>query len=243
MIYAGIDIGNSRIKLFIDENFYSFEYKKNWISPIRRLFKKYSDKTVIATISSVNQKKKSLLFKALSHFENLETVEAGELINQCKRIDFSQTTGMGEDRKLGLIATLKYLKAPFFTIDCGTAVTTNFVDKNYICKGGVIFPGAYTQLKSLAINTYALKNVKANWDIEHIGKNSDDAISAGILFSIIGGVKEAVSNFSKTEKASNIKGIITGGYSKYIFPKLINNKIHIEYKKYLVLEGIMRLME
>jgi len=243
MKLAAADIGNSRIKILIDNACHSFEYSKNSIRYIRQIFKEFSDDEIVIAISSVSQKKKDFFLNVIYPLKNITAIAAEKILDGYKQIDFSKIIGMGTDRKLGLIAAANFLKPPFYTIDCGTAVTANFVNQNYICEGGVIFPGAFTQLKSLSKHTEALQNITTNWEIEQIGKNTDDAISAGIIFSIVGGIKEAIQCFSKEEGIKKLNGIITGGYSQFIYPKLLKEKYKIEYRENLVLEGIISLLK
>ena len=200
MKLAAADIGNSRLKILIDNACYSFEYSKNSIRHIRQVFKVFSNDEIVIAISSVSNKKKDFFLNVIFPLKNITAIAAEKILDGYKKIDFSQISGMGTDRKLGLMAAANYIKPPFFTIDCGTAVTVNFVNQNNICEGGVIFPGVFTQLKSLSKHTEALQNIKTNWEIEQIGKNTDDAISAGIIFSVLGGVKEAIKCFSQKEQ-------------------------------------------
>nr|HPI21068.1 type III pantothenate kinase [Candidatus Kapabacteria bacterium] len=233
MKLAAADIGNSRLKILIDNACYSFEYSKNSIRHIRQVFKVFSNDEIVIAISSVSNKKKDFFLNVIFPLKNITAIAAEKILDGYKKIDFSQISGMGTDRKLGLMAAANYIKPPFFTIDCGTAVTVNFVNQNNICEGGVIFPGVFTQLKSLSKHTEALQNIKTNWEIEQIGKNTDDAISAGIIFSVLGGVKEAIKCFSQKEQIKKLNGIITGGYSHFIYPKLRKEKYKIEYRENL----------
>lgn len=243
MKLAAADIGNSRIKILVDDSCYSFEYNKNSIRSIRQIFKEFSNNEIVIAISSVSERKKSFFLNVIYPLKNIVAIAVEKILGRWEKIDFDQISGMGTDRKLGLIAAANYLKPPFFTIDCGTAVTVNFVNQNFICEGGVIFPGAFTQLKSLSKHTEALQNITTNWEIEQIGKNTDDAISAGILFSVLGGVKEAIKRFSQEAGIKNMNGMITGGYSHFIFSKLLKEKYKIEYRENLVLEGILSLLK
>jgi len=242
MKLAAADIGNSRIKILINGSCFSFEYSKNNIKYIRKIFKEFSNDEIIIAISSVSNKKKDFFLNVIFPLKNITAIASEKILDGYKLIDFSQVSGMGTDRKLSLMAAANYLKPPFYTVDCGTAVTVNFVNQNYICKGGVIFPGAFTQLKSLSRHTEALQNITTNWEIEQIGKNTDDAVSAGIIFSIVGGIKEAIKCFSQKEQIKKLNGIITGGYSQFIYSKLLKEKYKIEYRENLILEGIMSLL-
>ncbi len=239
-----IDIGNSRIKLAINDEYYSFEYDENWKSSLVNLLESLNENFILA-YSSVNSIYESDFLDIMINYSNIDIIKPKDLIKNQKLIKFGNIQGMGYDRMFGLIGAISYDEPALITVDCGTAITVNAVDDNGICKGGAIFAGLYTQIKALANNTDNLKNITLN-EYEHsfgIGKNTNEAMTMGVLGSTIGGIQYLIEKIKLNEfHRKNIPVFITGGYSKLLLNYLTEKKEIYHYKENLVLDGIMTLL-
>ena len=89
---------------------------------------------------------------------------------------------VGSDRIVNSFYAAEVIKDNCIVIDFGTATTFDFISKSRVYLGGLIMPGIRLSLESLAEKTEKLNNVKFTAFDELIGKNTSDAIRAGILY-------------------------------------------------------------
>lgn len=236
-----IDIGNSRLKILINELYYSFFHKDNSILQTKELFAHNKHEIDLIGISSVNKTIEKELIDLLNLFNfNYKTSE--ELIKSQNLIDYSNVTGMGHDRIFGLIAATDYYNPPLITIDCGTAITINVLDEKQKVIGGVIFPGPYTQLKALAENAEALFETKLFAGQSIIANSTFEAINNGILYSIAGGIVKIISLINKDCYNFKKNIIMTGGAAELLIPVLTKFNFNPMFVQDLVLNGIMKCL-
>jgi type III pantothenate kinase len=236
-----VDIGNSRLKMLIGGEFLSFFHKDNSIKSFQNLIQKHLIEINLLAISSVNQKIENELVNIIENLK-LNYLKSNELISKQKIVDCTNISGMGHDRIFGLIGALDFATAPLITIDCGTAITINVLDKNKKVLGGVIFPGPYTQLKALSDNAEALFETNLLSKENLIADNTNDAINNGIIYSIAGGITKIIETIQKENQIPIENVIITGGASELILNALRKFNIKPMHKEYLVLSGIEKTM-
>lgn len=237
-----LDFGNSRLKILISGKIYSFQYSKLPENEFLEIIKKFN-KNKIIVYSNVNPKESESIISLLEK-NNIKTINANDFLIKYNIIDFSEIKGMGQDRKLGLIGALHYSEPPLITIDCGTAITINILDKQKKCLGGAIFPSFRLQSLSLHNNTSLLPEIEFRKTDNVSGKNTEEAILSGIYFGIIGAVKEIIERIKLENGFSdNLSIILTGGNSKFILENLKNSSINIIFAEDLVLDGILKLSE
>lgn len=102
-------------------------------------------------------------------------------------------------------------------VDFGTALTFTVVTKELGIEGVTIAPGILTAFKALSYNTAQLPVVSLSMPESAIGKDTDMAIRAGVLYGYIGLVKEIVSRI-ELEKDQKFTIIAAGGLSTVISP-------------------------
>ena len=262
MKLIAIDIGNSHSKIMIDNKLFVLDYDSNFDDALYKILENNNDnnnnsiensieKIIISSVNDFQMKKMNLIFDKLQI--KYETVDNYLLVQNI--IDFSEIYGMGNDRKLGLIGATNSTVAPFITVDCGTAITINVVDKNLKCLGGVIFPGLNTQAKSLKTFTSQLpqidideKKIISDSSFFATGKNTFDAISAGILSSTAGGIMNFVNSTIEENSLKNVSLLFTGGNGELLrdicfncFSKEKSFISPINFIPNLVLDGIIKI--
>lgn len=233
-----VDIGNSAIKIYGNGELLRFSYRSKWEDDLKMLFTGLSKRLCIFVISSVNKEKYETFESLISVYINFRIVKASELIAKQDIIDISLLQGIGNDRILGLIGAIYYSQSPIMTIDCGTATTLNLLNENNVCVGGAILPGIFTQFRSLTENTSALKKIKLKQVETHFGKNTNDAISSGILNGTIGLIKDFINQAKNELKTNSLNIFLTGGNSIWIADKLVRYDSTIQHKTTLVLDGL-----
>jgi len=113
------DIGNSRTKLLVESKYYAFDYSPNLITEIRRQLSGIN-LPEYCFYSSVNNYALTILQNELKHIKFINVVD--------KLVNLEIPKGMGSDRLLGLLGAKNKYDVPIITIDCGTAVTINYMD-------------------------------------------------------------------------------------------------------------------
>ncbi len=238
---SAVDLGNSRAKMLIGTEFHSLEYVPGWEETAVELLGRPGASADIC-ISSVNAKAGAVLHGALLHAPGLRTWSAAELIDRTKIADFTRVSGMGADRRLGLAGALSIFPPPVITIDCGTAITINVVDRSRVCRGGAIFPGVKIQAGALHTHTSALPLVRFAGPRLEPGTCTDDAILFGITSSILGGIIAASDAICRTVLGGEIPAaVITGGHSALFEPLLGERLPGIIREPHLVLNGIREI--
>jgi type III pantothenate kinase len=157
---------------------------------------------------------------------------------------YKQIKGIGSDRVMGLYGASLLASPPLITVDCGTAVTINALDKNMRCAGGAIFAGHRSQMIALSGNTENLKEIEFSKIRRSAGKNTKDAINSGIIISISAGINEIVRRIIKEEfGGAEVPVFITGGGSGLIRKELNEGSLKYIYRPHLVLEGVWKVLK
>lgn len=240
MIYKNLilDIGNSRIKLLLNNQFIYFDYNDDYLDQLERLTNNW-DINIRIIYSSVNHKVELEILK-LMHQKKLSAINVKEMLSLQDLIDINDIKGAGSDRILGLIGAAEKNIESFATIDFGTATTINFVLNNKFI-GGSILPGANTMLRSLGNISSKLNLVELqDWD-NSIGNTTQLAVNSGIFLATIGGINLALNNAESIDKRLTNKIFITGGLATKFLGKL-NNNYEINHKPNLVIDGMLKLI-
>jgi len=130
-------------------------------------------------------------------------------------------------------AFIKY-KAPLMVIDFGTAITFTTVSKTGEILGVAISPGLQTALKSLTQNTAQLYDVQLVNPPSVLGKNTVQALQAGIVLGFAGLV-DSIIDRTERELGEKLTIIGTGGLSGVL--KDISGRIQI-IDENLTLDGL-----
>ena len=130
---------------------------------------------------------------------------------------------LGRDRLVAawMAVQLNDQSGPIIVIDAGTAVTIDWVDKHLVFQGGVIFPGADSNFRQLALSTDALPDLsqrdRDKTGINLVGslegllaKTTTSAILQGVFHSQITAMLGIVKRMaSQSERPPTV--LTTGG--------------------------------
>lgn len=243
MILA-IDIGNTytHSAIYKDNKLISFKNFETYL-PIKstKTLERFigNKKISIIGISSVVPKINSIYKNLFSENFNLKPIFINGKIKLPINLKLDNPESTGSDRICNAVFGYEHFKRKenVLIIDVGTAITYDVILKNGDFIGGVIAPGINLLSQSLNEKTSQLPLLKEN-DIkvpEHpIGKNTNEAIRAGILYSTIDSVNGMIDRICKFLKI-DFQVILTGGDSHLI-------KSHLRYKviekEHCVLNGI-----
>lgn len=160
-------------------------------------------------------------------------------------IDVEVPARTGVDRLLAAYSAHRYVNnsqavpQAVIVIQAGTAVTADLVDATGTFRGGSIMPGLGLSLQLLAAGTDMLP-----WLGNHAvdirpalpGKNTEQAISAGVNAALVGGASHLVERYrSEMSQGKAIKTIVSGGDGNLLMPHIAQP---VELVNHLVLHGL-----
>jgi type III pantothenate kinase len=140
---------------------------------------------------------------------------------------------LGADRLLAMIAAHRAYDGPVVVVDCGTAVTVDFVDASGSFRGGVIAPGLGLMRAALNRGTHALAPVEQPAG-PTLALSTEAAIASGCLAAIVGLIVMIVDEV-KTTTGRDPKCLLTGGDAPRLIPKL---SLPCHHDPDLVLRGL-----
>ncbi|HEX9654612.1 MAG TPA: type III pantothenate kinase [bacterium] len=153
-------------------------------------------------------------------------------------VDSPRTVGM--DRLLNVVAgnLIRPKNKAMIIVDSGTATTIDLVSVSGAFEGGAILPGL--QLGSRALHQYTallpriLNEELTGNPADPLGKNTRDAIRAGLFWGQLGAVKELVRHM-REQLGDDPVTVVTGGAGRLLAP-LMSNVLH---EPYLALQGLV----
>lgn len=186
---AFIDLGNTRCKIRCGETGnVAFDYGKNWTAKCIELLRSDSVRQILLLSSNLN-KEEELVNALPEEISCTPLMDFMEEIGALDNIDFSGVRGMGDDRKLNIIAGINSLAqdmpeaTTLAVIEYGTASTLTAAiysseKKKWLVKGGAIWAGASAQQEALAkLSPNLIKGENPNG----LGPDTGSAISCGIF--------------------------------------------------------------
>ncbi len=199
-------------------------------------------------VSCVQRKALEQLRASLSSrglFSKLKVVAYSDIPME---IDVELPERTGIDRLLAAYSAYRYVNdgeanaRPTIVIQAGTAVTVDFVDALGVFRGGSIMPGLGLSLQLLAAGTDLLPWLGNHAvDMRPIlpGKNTEQAISAGVNAALVGGASHLVSRYRNENTSEvSIKVIVSGGDGRLLIPYIEQPAAFVDHA---VLRGLSYL--
>lgn len=232
-----VDIGNTSTKLAL------FNGKKkvsvNRLNEIdcANLEKILSfNKVEKAIISSVRELPE-FVFDLL--FNNIPSVHI--LSHQSKlpfKVEYETPESLGSDRIAAIAGAYQLFHGrTVLVIDAGTAITYDLLSGRSF-KGGNISPGLSMRFRALNQFTGKLPLVTDVSDYSFPGRNTIDAITAGVVTGVVYEINEYIRTFE--EKHPGIKVIISGGDGLMLRDKI---NYPAEYLPDIVIDGLNYILE
>jgi type III pantothenate kinase len=232
-----VDIGNSSTKLAVYEGRKRLSVSRINELSCEELGKKLSGfKIKRAIVSSVK-----VLPSYISDlfFTNIPDVHVLSYKSKLPfKIEYETPETLGTDRIAAVAgAFILFPGAEILIIDAGTSITFEFLSAD-IYKGGNISPGLEMRFKALNKYTGKLPLVSSTVDFTFPGRNTADAIKAGVVMGVVYELNEYIRLFEKMHTDNKI--ILTGGDSGYLKDKIISEHIYIPD---LVTDGLNYILE
>lgn len=241
-----IDQGNSRTKvaLMTDEGkmINHFIYKQFSSDEVDRLFDLYDiSDSIISSVVNIEAAVVNTLHRRSQHFVLFDHHTPVPIVN---KYDSPQT--LGQDRLAASVGAKSLCpNENLLIIDAGSAITYDFVSAEGEYMGGNIAPGLKMRFTVLQRMTKKLPLVEVDENelIPLFGKNTRDAIAAGVLR----GVAYEVKGYMRTlkEKTPHFQTFITGGNAPYILNNVRKSRTEnrdLHYEKHLVLIGLNMIL-
>jgi type III pantothenate kinase len=131
------------------------------------------------------------------------------------RIDYPQQ--LGADRLVNAVAAYDRVGGACIAVDFGTAINYDVVSAAGEYLGGVISPGIEISLEALGARAARLPRVEISKPRHAIGKGTEEAIQAGVVYGYAGQV-DGILGRLREELGEEATAIATGGYAAAIVP-------------------------
>jgi type III pantothenate kinase len=146
---------------------------------------------------------------------------------------------LGKDRLAAAVgANELFPDQNLLIIDAGTAITYDLVSEKNEFIGGNISLGLQMRFKALNQFTGKLPLVSYSEEFQNIGRNTTEAIRAGVQNGILYEIAQTIELFNKNYQ--NLQIVMTGGDSIF-FDKKLNYTIFVHFN--ITLIGLNRILE
>jgi type III pantothenate kinase len=232
-----IDIGNTSTKLALYENNRKLSVVRinNLTSEeLERILTGYRiEKAIVSSVQvmppfvSEMVSSKVMFFHLLSYRSRLPF-----------RIEYETPETLGPDRIAGVAGAFEHFPdSELLVIDAGTAITYDYLLSGTY-SGGNISPGLSTRLKALNAFTGRLPLVYLDEDFTDPGRNTRDAILAGVVRGVLYEINEYIRTFEKNK--SDFEIILTGGDGEFLKSKILSR---FTYMPDIVIDGLNYILE
>jgi type III pantothenate kinase len=143
---------------------------------------------------------------------------------------------LGSDIVCGAVWAKNAGKIPAILVDLGTATTVTAIDRNGVLIGYGIMPGMGISLQALREHAAQLPSIGIDCLCpKAIGKNTVDAMTAGIFYGSAGAVDGMISHFQEEMEERKPHIVLTGEYAQTISP-FLKNAHEIDFN--IILKGL-----
>lgn len=229
-----MDAGNTALKIGVFQNGELIEnhrFEGEYHETISLLNKRYdSPQSILSSVLNISQTQKiTAIFKNCFLVNNSSKFP----IN----FDYKTPLTLGIDRICNAVAS-SFL-APntnVVSIDIGTCIKFDFVDKTKLYHGGSISPGIQLRYKSLNDYTANLPLLHETSKVPLIGKSTSESIQSGVINGIQAEINDLM--FRYTQEYKDLTFFMTGGDAQYFdFPR--KNNIFVDEN--LTIKGLYQI--
>ncbi len=132
---------------------------------------------------------------------------------------------VGTDRIVNAVAAVHLYRGPAIVVDFGTATTFDAISGRGEYLGGAIAPGIDISVEALAARGAQLHRVELVPPRSVIGKNTAEALQAGILFGFAAQVDGVVERMA-AELGGGVTVVATGGLAPLVLKELRRVDVH-----------------
>jgi type III pantothenate kinase len=149
---------------------------------------------------------------------------------------------VGADRIINALAAVELYGGPCVVVDFGTATTFDAVSAKGEYVGGAIAPGIEISVDALGVRGAQLRKIELARPRSVIGKNTVEAMQAGILYGFAGQVDGVVRRMAAelADDPDDVTVIATGGLSPMVLGEA---ELIDEHEPWLTLIGLRLVYE
>lgn len=149
---------------------------------------------------------------------------------------------VGTDRIVNALAAVHRHGAPCIVVDLGTATTFDAVSARGEYLGGAIAPGIEISVDALGARGAQLRKVELARPRSVIGKNTVEALQAGILYGFAGQVDGVVTRMAEelSDDPESVTVVATGGLATLVLHECTTIDVH---DPWLTLTGLRLVFE
>lgn len=214
-----LDFGNTRIKAgFFEEN--------NLVET--RIFN--SEEELLGAIPSLPEVKNCILGSVTGQHPQVQQLLATHTRVMVFEVNtpiplknlYKSALTLGSDRIAASVGAYHfYPRQPVLTIDAGTCIKYNFVNKANEYLGGAISPGIPMRLKAMHHYTHALPLVETDKNYHKLtGQTSVESLLSGALIGAVAEVDGMIQRY--LDLYPDLQVVLTGGDSDYLCKQLKN---------------------
>lgn len=247
-MFLGVDIGNSNITVggfdgsswsehrFTSDSHQSVEHYEDHFKALKNdiSFDVIEGIAVSSVVPSLTKK----VLDALEYAFNMKPLLLDKKSYSSLPIIPLNPDEIGTDLVANALAGWERFNNSFLVVDFGTALTYTYVDTKGEITGVSIAPGIETAMNTLANNAAQLPEVNLDLPVNSLGKNTVEAIKAGIMWGFVGQVQFMVDKIRSQYHPNYV--IATGGLSEVLDP-LRTTFDGID--KHLTLKGLRQFYE
>jgi type III pantothenate kinase len=233
------DIGNTCTKIAVfdgDEKLISFRTRQFSWEKMEKICSPYEPKLDKAIVSSVRDTPDFIIDLATRNIPHVHVLSYKSKLPFKNEYETPET--LGPDRIAAVAgAYLLYPGKKVLIIDAGSAVTYDYL-AGKVYKGGNISPGLSMRFRALHKFTGKLPLAATAEKFSSPGRNTIEAITAGVINGLIYEINEYIRTFEK--KHADFKVILTGGDSGYLKEKI---DYRVTYMPDIVIDGLNYILE
>ncbi len=151
---------------------------------------------------------------------------------------------LGSDRIAALLGARSLCQGDVVVVDCGTAVTVDWLDREEHFRGGVIFPGLSLLNDVLTERTAKVSAGFMRLPVPEsvLGTSTDSCIASGVHFGLAGAIDRFVAEIkqARSNKQGAFEVFLTGGDAERLHPFIQSQMTH---EPNLVLFGLREALK
>jgi type III pantothenate kinase len=239
LINLVIDIGNSRTKIALfnqHDLMFNVSIDHLTVDHLQMLKDEHPqlNKAILSTVKPDDNELNQFLSGNFDFFTELDHHTRLPIENL-----YETPETLGKDRLAAAVgANELFPNQNLLVIDAGTAITYDLISEKNQYMGGNISPGLEMRFKALNQFTGRLPLISYSDVFQPIGRNTTDAIRAGVQNGILYEIAQTIDLFNRNYQ--NLQIIMTGGDSIF-FDKKLNYSIFVNFN--LTLIGLNRILE
>lgn len=189
-----------------------------------------------AIVSSVRELPDFVTDLLLSRIKSVHTLSHRSLLPFTIKYETPET--LGTDRIAAVAGAYRIFPgADMLVIDAGSAITYDYISGNNY-NGGNISPGIHMRFRALNQFTGRLPLIADTGSYTFPGRNTSDAIKAGVISGVVYEINEYIRTFKKEHTENKI--ILTGGDSSWIREKI---SPEVLFQPDIVTDGLNFILE